>query len=83
MDKWVARCKIFGVEIEDNLSPIFDSVYQCQKYIDNNLEVFEYLLDKIQEYKDLSIDNKFVIRIGNYVRCYNLTQKRWCDGFDF
>lgn len=81
---WVARCKVInGTFIDKDLSPKFKSIYDCQKYIDDNLKILEYLLKQVQQFVDIDIDKKIVFRFGSYIRCYNLSQNRFADGFDF
>ena len=85
---WVARTKnIDGTTNNKNLSPKFESIYDCQKYIDQNLQVLEFLLTEVLRYIDFNIDykndKKLKIRWGNMIRCYNLEQERFCDSYDF
>lgn len=80
---WVARLKIFNIEYDKDLSPRFNDIYECQKYIDDNLQVLEYLLSEVQHFIDCKIDKKLTFRLGNYIRCYNVEQKRFAVGFDF
>ena len=81
---WVARCKVIdGTLIDKDLSPRFKDIYDCQKYIDENLKILEYLLSEVQSFIDLRIDKNIKFRFGNYIRCYNVTQKRFCTGMDY
>lgn len=81
--KWVARCKLpTGIELDKDLSPVFNNAKDCIEYIHNNLQVLEFLLQKTQDFFDLNIDGTFRIRFGAFVRAYNLSQSRWVDGFD-
>lgn len=86
---WVAKIsdnlgKLFDYE----LSPRFESIYECQKFIDENLKDIEtslsYAFIKIlfRKYEKGILSPSLFIS-GRFIRCYNITQKRWCDGFDF
>ena len=80
---WVAKMKIVdGTIIEKELSPRFDDVHACFDYISRKLCILEYLAEQMQKFIDCEVDNKLVIRMGSYIRPYNIEQKRFVDGFD-
>lgn len=80
---WTARMKIIdGTMIEKNLSPLFSDINECQEYIDKNLKIMEYLCEQLQQEYDHN-QKIFAIRFGNYIRCYNVDQQRFCNGMDF
>lgn len=91
MKKWVAKCsENLGKLFTDyELSPRFESAQECQEYIDKNLQIIEYLLytafQKIiwgNHWKDEKRQYLFSLG-GKMIRCYNIKQKRFFDGFDF
>ena len=85
---WVARCDTFFKD--KNLSPKFSSAQECAEYIAKELKVVEYLCreleDKIRyefdEYRDHPLAS-LKIKFNDYIRPYNLKQKRFANGFDF
>lgn len=80
---WVAKFKNFdGSVCNKELSPRFESIIDCQNWIDNNCKVLEYLLSHALRELD-RIENVCCIRLGSLVRCYNIEQQRFCTGFDF
>lgn len=88
MTEWTPRISDnLGKLHELEIGPKFSSIYQCQKYIDDNLQDLEQKLkiaySSILKQSD-SITGKWTITTGgSFIRCYNIKQKRWADGFDF
>lgn len=85
---WVALVSDnLGVFHNYNLSPKFNSIYSCQEYINEHLqELEEYLTKafKIILKQDADINKNYRICTGgSFIRCYNLSQHRFCTGFDF
>lgn len=87
---WVAKCSDnLGKLFEFELSPRFADVQECQKFIDEHCQIMEFLLDECfnkilygGHYENGVPHYKFCIG-GRFIRCYNVQQKRFCDGFDF
>ena len=87
---WVAKCsENLGRLFDYELSPHFKDVRDCQDYIDKNLKVIEFLLS--QAFSKIIYGNQWkngkqlyqISFSGSMIRCYNLNQKRFADGFDF
>lgn len=72
----------YGYDFGKDLSPKFKSIYDCQDWIDKNCQVLLFLFRNIYSEID-KLDNKFVLRFGNSIRCWNTSQNRWADGFDY
>lgn len=140
MSNWIAKNSITGT----TYGKAFDSIWDCQAFIDNSLKLLEYefqrsmaleheflseieLCNKTKEKGPIEmigmriqfaiqdftkqvitektkmefekcfadkktqreIDNKLMKYVktnwlkNNIIRCYNVSQKRWADGFDF
>lgn len=85
---WVARVSNnLGKLFDYDLSPKFNDIYDCQKYIDEKLKEIEKKLQNIFDeiLTQYNIVNKrFCINFGgHFIRCYNIEQQRFCTGFDF
>lgn len=127
---WIAKNSVTGKEYGKK----FDSVYDCQKFIDEKLIVLEYEMQKcfaLEKETLERLENKSFMQIiqdalnsfakesglqdemktiiefslqgksqkaldeelhrlvcarwqkNNVIRCYEVNQKRWADGFDF
>lgn len=87
---WVAKCSDNLGKLHDfELSPRFADIRECQKFINENCKIMEFLLDEVfnkiligGHYENGVAHYKFCLG-GSFIRCYNLEQKRFCDGFDF
>lgn len=75
---WIAKNKDTGKEYPKR----FYDIYDCQNYIDNELK---HDLDEANMlYRDnLLKQGKLPIFFCNRILCWNTTQKRFADGFDF
>lgn len=91
MKEWVAKCsENLGKLFTDyELSPRFENAQECQEYIDKNLKIVEYLLKEAfhqiilkNNWKDGKQQYQLSLG-GSMIRCYNIKQKRFADGFDF
>lgn len=87
---WVAKVSDnLGNLFDYELSPRFESIYDCQKFIDEHCTILEWLLKKAFDVILVGghYDNgqrKYSISFGgSFIRCYNIKQQRFADGFDF
>lgn len=85
---WVAKISDnCGKFFDYDLSPKFDDIMDCQKYINEHLKDIEKLLQDafkliLDQYD--SVTGHFTISFGgSFIRCYNVEQHRFCTGFDF
>lgn len=85
---WVAKCSDNLGKLHDyELSPRFESIYDCQQYIDDNLKFLEGRLDdiftEILLFHGKSTGHYFITLGGSFIRCFHVYQKRFATGFDF
>lgn len=77
---WIAKNKDTGKEYPKK----FKSIYDCQDYI--NTELNEDLRKANDEYVKRFRNHNFgfpPMFYCNRILCWNIEQKRFCDGFDF
>ena len=76
-EMWIAKNRATNEEY----GKTYDSIMDCQNYIDTKLKVLNKFYKLVEEEKrDLFKTN---YNGANIIQCYNKEQKRWCDGFDF
>lgn len=77
---WIAKNKDTGFEYPKKFNDIMD----CQKYIDKELkdDLLKAKKDFVLGYMD-SHKGAIPFFFSNRILCWNVEQKRFCDGFDF
>lgn len=73
---WVAKNRITN----ETYGKTFESAYEAYEYIQKDLYYLNRFLKLVEEEKDKIFKTNY--NGSSIIQCYNITQKRWADGFD-
>ena len=80
---YCAKSKLLDKVVSDKT---FDNPIDCVKYIDTELIILNYLLDRIAYqlwFNNCKSINICAFQNNSDIKVWDITNKRYCDGFDF